>query len=156
MNLPSTPFSMNAVYILNRGWGSGSVCFWASWIQIRILPSTSTKRKKKLDFYYFVIFYWPLYLKTDVLYMYLQKVISKQTSKKHIFSWHLVSQWQKNRSGSGQWYGSANPDPNPYENVTDPEHLPWSMKLYPTFMLSEPFRSSVYNLPTYPMVNLFH
>jgi hypothetical protein len=34
--------------------------------RIRILPSTSKKRKKNLDFYYFVTFFDFLSMKTDV------------------------------------------------------------------------------------------
>jgi hypothetical protein len=40
--------------------------------------------------------------------------------------WLLASEMPlKKRAGSGsviQWYRSADPDPDPYENVTDPEH----------------------------------
>ncbi len=34
---------------------------------------------------------------------------------------HLVSQWRKAGSGC-HWYGSAAPDPDTYQNVTDPQH----------------------------------
>jgi hypothetical protein len=40
-----------------RGSGSGStgsICFWASWIRIRILLTLSKYHKKNLDFYCFV------------------------------------------------------------------------------------------------------
>jgi hypothetical protein len=52
--------------------------------------------------------------------MYLQKVLSKNTLKKLIFCWHLVSHLLKKAgSGSGsQWYGSVDQDPE--VNGTDP------------------------------------
>jgi hypothetical protein len=64
-------------------------------------------------------------LKTDInVPGYLQKVMSKKTLKKTYFL--LAScppRTKKAGSGSGsvsQWYGSA--DPDPYQNVTDPQH----------------------------------
>ncbi len=33
---------------------TGSICFWASWIRIRILLTLSKYRKNNLDFYCFV------------------------------------------------------------------------------------------------------
>ncbi len=60
--------------------------------------------------------------------MYLLEV----TRKKIIFCWHLEGHWQKrvgSRAESGAGFGSVShrcgyedPHPNPYQNVTDPEH----------------------------------
>ncbi len=70
--------------------------------------------------------------------MYIKKVIRKKFRWKLIFCWHLESYWRK-KAGSGsqswsesqswsrdesQWYVSA--DPDPYQNVTDPQH--WFLK----------------------------
>jgi hypothetical protein len=52
--------------------------------------------------------------------MYLKKVISKKTSKT-FFVGILSATYEKAGSASlSQWYGST--DPDPYENVTDPQH----------------------------------
>jgi hypothetical protein len=51
--------------------GSGSTCFWASWIRIRMLLSLSKYSMKNLDFYCFVTFFLFLSLKNDV------KILSK-------------------------------------------------------------------------------
>ncbi len=63
-----------------------------------------------------------LSLKTDVNVPLVSTVISKKTWGKSYF---LLATWKslKRSAGSGsviQWYGSAYPDP--YQNVTDPEH----------------------------------
>jgi hypothetical protein len=57
--------------------------------------------------------------------MYLQKVISK----KIIFCWRLEGYWRKEQDPELDpnqdplvIYGSADPDLDPYQNVTDPEH----------------------------------
>jgi hypothetical protein len=52
--------------------------------------------------------------------MYLQIVLSKKTGKK-IFLVGVLMVTDKSGAGSGcQRYGST--DPDPYQNVTDPEH----------------------------------
>ncbi len=57
------------------GTGSGSVCFWISWIQIRIrqsevrsriLLSSSKKSQKNIDSYFFVTFLWLFIIENDV------------------------------------------------------------------------------------------
>ncbi len=58
---------------------TGSTCFWASWIRIRILLSLSKNSKKNLNFYSFVTSFWLLSLKNDV------KVPSKSTMQKNFF-----------------------------------------------------------------------
>jgi hypothetical protein len=55
---------------------------------IWILLSPSKKSKKNLDSYCFVTFFFD-FLSAKIMYMYLQKVISKKTSKKLVFCWHL-------------------------------------------------------------------
>jgi hypothetical protein len=45
--------------------------------------------------------------------MYLQKVISRKTSKKIVFCWRLEGQLVR---------ASADPDPDQQQNVMDPEH----------------------------------
>jgi hypothetical protein len=59
--------------------------------------------------------------------MYLQKGLSKKTLKKtfsDVFDGILSATDEKTGSGSpvSQWYGTADPDPDPYQNVTDPQH----------------------------------
>jgi hypothetical protein len=50
--------------------------------------------------------------------MFLHKLISKKTWKTN-----MSATGQKAGSGSvGQKYGSSDPDPDPYKNVTDPQH----------------------------------
>jgi hypothetical protein len=55
--------------------------------------------------------------------MYLQKVISKKT---FLILWHLEGPRQKeqdlDQDPDIRWYGSATSDPDPYQNVTDPQH----------------------------------
>jgi hypothetical protein len=45
--------------------------------------------------------------------MYLQKVINKNKSGKNLFFVGILS---------GQWRIKQDPDPDPYQNVTDPQH----------------------------------
>ncbi len=67
--------------------GSGTVCFWTTWIRIRhyfvrirILPSTSKKSKKNLDFYYFVTAFWLFISESDNWYKNVpSKLICKKT-----------------------------------------------------------------------------
>jgi hypothetical protein len=58
--------------------------------------------------------------------MYLQKVIRTETLKNTYFllaSCQQLTKKAESVSGSvSQWYGSADPDPDLYQNVTDPQH----------------------------------
>ncbi len=94
------------------GYGSvGSVCFWASWIRIRIrnlfvririLPSTS-KKINNLDFLLFCDFFMTYYLR-NMVWMYLQKWVSIKTWRKIIiFCCHLEGHRRKEQD----------PDPHP-------------------------------------------
>jgi hypothetical protein len=90
---------------------------------IRILPLSSKKKVGKTWFLLFCDFFLILYLR-KLIEMYLQKVISKKTLKKTNFlqaSCWLLTKKEGSRSGS-QRRGSADPDPDPYQNVTDPQH----------------------------------
>ncbi len=74
--------------------GSGSTCFCASWIRIRILLSFSKYSKDNLDFYCFVTFFYLLSLKNDVKV----PVPSKSNMKfffLFVFCWHFKGQWWK-------------------------------------------------------------
>ncbi len=127
------------------GWGSGSILYYVllyskpvlririhqSEVWIRILLSSCKNSKKNLDSYYFVNLVDFLSLKNDVNVPYLQKVISRKNCvKKLVFCWHLEGQWRKQQdpdpgSGSGsfsQRHGSADPNPDPPQNVMDPQH----------------------------------
>ncbi len=106
----------------------GSVCFWASWIririrnlfvQIRILPSKSEKMKKNLDF---CDFFMTFYLRRMML-IYLQNERSMKTLREIIFFICFLRSLTK-RAGSGSGacsasgsvshkYGSEDPDPHP-------------------------------------------
>jgi hypothetical protein len=59
--------------------GSGSTCFWASWIRIRILLSSCKNSMKNLDSYYFVTLFDFLSLKNDV------SVASKSNKQKKLY-----------------------------------------------------------------------
>ncbi len=98
----------------------GFVWFWAS----RILPSTSKRTdKKNLDFYSFLwLLFTLLSLKTDVYVPTVSTVISKKIKNKLI----MLPFWKPLKKRAGlrsvlRNYGSA--DPDPLQNVTDPE--PW-------------------------------
>ncbi len=101
----------------------GSVCLWAFWIQIRILPSLSKNSKKNLEFLYFGTSFWLFIFKDWCKWTFKYVVISKKTVKK---TYILLAPCQPltKKAGSGseagsisQWYGSA--DPDPYRNVPD-------------------------------------
>jgi hypothetical protein len=90
-------------------------------IRFRICLSTS---KKNLDFYY-DLFFDILSLKTGVNV--LSKVLNKNFEKKLIFVGILSATDEISEAGSesgpgfvSQWCGFA--DPDPYQNVTDPQH----------------------------------
>ncbi len=107
--------------------GSGSQCFWASWIRIpysevwiririllwiRILLSLCKNSEKNLDSYYFVTHFDFLSLKTDV------NVASKSNKQKKLCTKisFLLASWRSMMkiAGSGsisQRHGSADPDP---------------------------------------------
>ncbi len=70
------------------------------------------------------------FLSLKMMHMYLQKVISKKLFKKLVFCWHL-GKVNDEKAGSGsasgsisQRHGSADPDldPDPPQNVMDPQH----------------------------------
>ncbi len=86
----------------------------------RILLSSSKNNKKTLDFYCFVTSYDFWSVKSDVN-VYTKRAPRKHREKK--FVGILNSLTKRTRSGSGspsQRYGSE--DPDPYKNVTAPEH----------------------------------
>ncbi len=56
--IPSQPLTVCIYQCCGSGSESGSTCFWASWIRIRILLSLSKTSKKNLDFYCFVTSFW--------------------------------------------------------------------------------------------------
>ncbi len=90
------------------GTGStGSKCFWAS--RIRILLASSKNSKKNLDFYCFVTSFGLLSLKHDVMYRYLQKVISRKTllTKNSFLSASWMSMTKIARSGFESGSGST-------------------------------------------------
>ncbi len=103
-------------FCFTADWSNKAAVFririWAS--RIRILPSTSKKIWKNLDFYILRPLNNLLSLKTDVN---VPSVIKK--AKKN---------WgERAGSGSGsasviQKHGSVDPKSDPYRNVTDPEH----------------------------------
>jgi hypothetical protein len=128
---------------------SGSTCFWASririhlsevWIRIRILLSSCKNRKKNLDSYYFVTLFDFLSLEN---YVNVPSNSNKQKKclNKNCFCLGILKvSDEKSRiririririenpnRGSGsesgsisQRHGSA--DPDPLQNVMDPEH----------------------------------
>ncbi len=59
--------------------------------------------------------------------MYLQKVGNKQNKLEKKLFLYASGKLLGKRAGSGAWsinqeYGSKDPDPDPYQNFTDPEH----------------------------------
>ncbi len=86
-------------------------------------PSTSKKMKKSLDFYLlFCDFFMTFYL-WRMMKMYFQKGTIKKLIK-IIFCWQFEGHWRKEK------------DPDPYQNVTFPEHwfdpwLPLSTQSFP-------------------------
>jgi len=107
--------------------GSGSTCFWASWIRIRILISLRKYSKKNLDFYCFVTSFW-LFIFVKWCKSTFKKVKCRKTFKKISFllaSWRSMMKIEGSASRSGsisQRHGSADPDPDPHQNVMDPQH----------------------------------
>jgi hypothetical protein len=94
---------------------TGSTCFLTSWIRI-LLPLSKNSKKYQLFRDFFLTFYlWKM------MWMYLQKVIFRKTCL--LASWR--SMMKLAGSGSGyisQMHGSADPDPDPHQNVLDPQH----------------------------------
>ncbi len=100
-------------------------------VWIRILLSPSKKSKKNLDSYCFVTSFWLFILENDVR---VPSRSNKQKNffKKLVFCCHLGRSMTKIAgSGSASWsesgwigrrYGSADPDPDPPQNVMDPQH----------------------------------
>jgi hypothetical protein len=57
--------------------------------------------------------------------MYLQKVISRKIFSFLVFCWRLEDQRRKKQDldpPTSQRHGSADPYPDPYQNVMDPQH----------------------------------
>jgi hypothetical protein len=78
-------------------------------VRVRI-EHPQANSKKNLDFCY-------LPMKTDV------NVPSKSNRQNNFLLTSCQPLTKKAGSGSiSQWYGSADPDPDPSENVTDPQH----------------------------------
>ncbi len=97
---------------------TGSTCFWASriqirvhlsevWIRIRILLSSSRNSKKNLDFYCFVTSFWLF-------------IFGKWCKCSSFLLESCRSTTKISGSGIRIHYGSA--DPDPYRIVMDPEH----------------------------------
>ena len=89
-------------------------------IWIQILPSTSKKVRKTFISTLFLLLFGYLSLKTDVYVPLKSNKLTLPLTKK-----------AGSRAGSGRpWYRSA--DPDPYQNVTDPQH--W-FQLYDVLLL---------------------
>ncbi len=88
-------------------------CFWASWF--RILLSSSKNSKKNLHFSCFLNSSWLFIFEKWWKCSFKKSNKQKNLVKKLIFSCDLEGHWRK-----WQRYGSA--DPDPYRNVTDPQH----------------------------------
>ncbi len=112
---------------------SGSTCFWASWIRIRILLSLRKIARKTLISTVLSLLFDYLPLKNDV------KVPSKSNMQKNGFekinfllpSWRSMMKIEGSRSASGSesgsisqkhWSADPHPDPDPHQNVMDPQH----------------------------------
>ncbi len=95
-------------------------------VRIRILSSTKQKKRKNHHFYFLLLLFDFLSWKTDV------NVPSKSKKKKNFekkFVLLTACQSLTKKAGSGfgsrsvsQLNGSADQDPYPYQNVTDPQH----------------------------------
>ncbi len=119
---------------------SGFTCFWASWIRIRIhsseawiririLLSFSKNSKKNIDFYCFVASLWLFTFEK------LCKSTFKNMQKNFFYIIFLLASWRSMMKikGSGtisQRHGSADLDPDPHQNVMDPQHCQrvWELK----------------------------
>jgi hypothetical protein len=65
--------------------------------------------------------------------MYLQKEISRKTFFKYVFVGILKVNDKRAGSGSiSQRHGSADPDPDPHQNVMDPQHWLDPVVMYST------------------------
>jgi hypothetical protein len=113
---------------------TGSTCFWASRIRIRIhlsevwiriLQSSCKNSKKNFDSSYFVTLFEFLTLKNDengASKSHKPKKLCKKISFL-LASWRSKTKTEGSRSGSiSQRHGSADPDPDPPQNVMDPQH----------------------------------
>ncbi len=138
----SWKFSSSRPYgFIMQGWenlnheqccGSGSTCFWASWI----LLSLSKNKKKNLNFYCFVTSFLLL------IFVKWCKVPSKSNMQKNFFlisvllaSWRSTMKIKGSGSASGsesisERHGSA--DPDQHQNVMDSQHWSWVQDVYPT------------------------
>ncbi len=92
-------------------------------IWLRILLSSRKNSKINLDSYCFVTSLWLFSLENNV------NVPSKSNKQKKLYKKisFLLASWRSMTkiAGSGsisQSHGSADPDPDPYQNVMDPEH----------------------------------
>jgi hypothetical protein len=94
-------------------------------------PSITCKNNEKnLESYYFVTLFDFLSLKINVNVPYLPTVIRRKNCvKKLVFAGFLKVNDENSRirirTGSiNQRHGSVDPDPDPHQNVMDPEHCP--------------------------------
>ncbi len=87
--------------------GSGSVCFWASRIQIFLLSSKNSK--KNHDSYCFVTSFW-LFLFEKWCICTSKSNKQKIQNKNNFFSWRLEGHWRKLQ------------DPDPLARGTDPRN----------------------------------
>ncbi len=122
---------------------TGSTCFWASWIRIRIhqsevwirlwvriwiLQSPSKKNKKNLDSYCFATSFWIYIFENDAhVYSVPSKCNKQKNFLKNYFFVGILGRSMTKIAGSGsasglisQRHGSADPDPP--QNVMDPQH----------------------------------
>ncbi len=112
----------------SKSGSTGSTCFWASWIGIhesevwiliRILLSSCKNSKKSLDSYYFVS------LLTFIFEEHSKSKKQKKCKKNSFLLTTSRSMAKIAGSRSGfisQKHGSADPDPDPHQNVMDPQH----------------------------------
>ncbi len=107
-----------------------SVCITQSRISHAWAP-LSKNSKKNLDFYSFVTSFWLLifekWCKSTFKKYYAAKLLKNFCFL--LASWRSMMKIEGSWSASGSWsgsicerHGSADPDPDPFQNVMDPEH----------------------------------
>ncbi len=132
---PSSPIHTRELHIASISEGLNPVlririrriCMnWASWIRIRILlPSNKNSKKTLIPTVLWLLFDF-LSLKNDVNY--LQKLISRITVLKKLIFVGFLKVYDENRRIwiqiriFSQRHGSADPDPDPHQNVLDTQH----------------------------------
>ncbi len=85
---------------------TGSTCFWASWIRIRIFLSLSKNSKKNRDLYCFVTSFW-LFTFKKMMLKYLQKVICRKSFFLISFSLASWRSMMKIEGSTPKCHGSA-------------------------------------------------